>query len=59
MAMSPSMALSSTKQVELVASLSLSGDPISGTGDWQVRYGPVTLSEDTKIYPLIIDQAVQ
>jgi len=63
MAMSPSMTLAMTQgsagRVELVARLSLSGEPAVKPGDWQVSYGPVTWGENAKIYPLMINQIVQ
>ena len=58
MAMSPSMTLSSVEQLELVARLSLSGEPIPKTGDWQTNVGPITLAKNQEVYPLVINQRI-
>jgi cytochrome c-type biogenesis protein CcmH len=57
MAMTPSMTLSNTKQVELVARLSPTGNAIAQQGDWQVSLGPVEPNTaSATVYPLVISR---
>ncbi len=57
-AMAPGATLSSADQVELVARLSLSGDPTPASGDWQGSVGPVDPREPPAELRLVIDQPI-
>jgi len=48
MSMAPGMNLSSAKQLELIARLSKSGQPVPQAGDWQASLGPIGVSPDNK-----------
>jgi hypothetical protein len=46
MAMAPQFNLSSAKTVQLVARISVTGNPIAAEGDWEVLSGPIQLKSD-------------
>jgi cytochrome c-type biogenesis protein CcmH len=46
MAMAPQFKLSSAETVQLVARISITGNPIAAEGDWEVLSGPIQLKSD-------------
>ncbi len=46
MAMAPQFKLSSAETVQLVARISITGNPIAAEGDWEVLSGPIQLKAD-------------
>ncbi len=54
MAMAPGMTIRSFPQLEVVARISSSGDPIAASGDWQATAGPVMLGESADPFALVI-----
>ncbi len=58
LAMNPSFTLSSAQQVEIVARVSLSGQPKSQPGDWEASFGPVQTAEASK-HELVIEQQLE
>lgn len=46
MAMAPQFNLSSVETVQLVARISVTGNPIAAEGDWEVLSGPIQLNSD-------------
>lgn len=54
MAMAPGMTITSVSQLELVARISASGDPIAKSGDWQASAGPVALTEELEPVVLVV-----
>jgi hypothetical protein len=47
MAMAPQFNLSSAETVQLVARISVTGNPIAAEGDWEVLSGPVQFKAGT------------
>jgi cytochrome c-type biogenesis protein CcmH len=58
MAMTAALKLSSVQQVEVLARVSLSGQPLPQTGDLQGRFGPVNVNDQQAPIRLVIDQII-
>lgn len=58
MAMAPGMTISKFPKLEVIARISQSGGPIAQSGDWQVSFGPVVLSELTDAIDLVISEQI-
>jgi cytochrome c-type biogenesis protein CcmH len=56
MAMAPNMTITSFPQLELVARVSLSGQPAPSSGDWQVTKGPLKLADIQAPISLVVEQ---
>lgn len=54
MAMAPQFKMSNFEQLELIARVSASGSVKPVKGDYQVTLGPVKLSDNQSVYPLLI-----
>jgi cytochrome c-type biogenesis protein CcmH len=59
MAMTPEFTLSSAGQVELLARVSISGQPQAQPGDLQGRLQPVNVSSQEASIELVIDQVIE
>jgi len=59
MAMTPELKLSSVEEVEVLARISFSGQPLPQKGDLQGSFGPVNVSNQQAPITLVIDQVVQ
>lgn len=59
MAMTPQLKLSSVDEVEVLARVSFSGQPLAQKGDLQGRFGPVNVSDQQTPIKLLINQVVQ
>ncbi len=58
MAMAPGMDITSVPQLELLARVSFSGQPVPASGDWEGSVGPVVLADVSAPLILKIDQKV-
>ncbi len=58
MAMAPGVDITSVPELEILARVSFSGQPVPQTGDWQGSVGPVELSELDVPLPLVVDQVI-
>src|SRR5690606_14806272 len=59
MAMSPAATLSSADKVEVVARVSLSGQPTPAPGDYQGFVGPVDMAEAGEPLRVVVSEKVQ
>lgn len=58
MAMTPGMSIRSFPQLQLVARISKSGQPIAQEGDWQASAGPITLQQLSAPVSLSIEKQI-
>jgi cytochrome c-type biogenesis protein CcmH len=59
MAMTPELKLSSVEEVEVLARVSFSGQPLPQKGDLQGSFRPVNVGSQQEVIKLIIDQVLQ
>ena len=59
MAMTPELKLSSVDEVEVLARVSFSGQPLPQKGDLQGSFRPVNVNDQQAPITLVIDQIIQ
>ncbi len=55
MAMAPGMSITSVAELEVVARISKSGDPVAKSGDWQAGEGPIVLIDQLEPVQLLVE----
>lgn len=55
MAMAPNMTITSAAELEVIARISKSGDPVGKSGDWQASDGPIQLAGQSGSIKLVVE----